>query len=322
MAEDYEEFLDEGTEEVTWVLFKAPGFDDLYEQADDSLDDNLDKLKIYPVNIDKQRTLFLARFEIPAYDQDFEHKDALLRGIENPLAWVDFLAGFPIKVIEMLVMVGEISSRLDLQDGKLEAMKGESSVTPPFPKSLFEGYADNKILVNVLAFNSDFAEWMAKNLEGEPDSTGLTWWVRANFKDEEGSKFPYPGEFFGLACRLMLGKYWDQQESSPFIFSGNWLDTVYLTGAKITEITDPTNEVPYPVYTVKWRKDTIGGVHSSDYSEYKVGDRVCILKDVTTEKKTQAWKDDDMKTFGTEGGDSQWVIVPFSFFSIDPEKED
>jgi hypothetical protein len=321
MAEDYEEY--EGSEEVTWVLFKAPGFDDLYEQAGDSLDANLEKLKIYPVNIDKKRTLFLARFEIPAYKQDFQYSDAILdKSGEPPLAWFDFLAGFPIKVIETLVMVGEISSRLDLKDGKLEAMDGGGDVTPPFPESLFEGYADNKILVNTIAFNSEFAEWMAKNLEGEPESTGLTWWVRANLPNVEGSKFPYPGEFFGLACRLMVGRYWDQQESSPFIFSGNWIDTVYLTGAVIKEITEPTDDVPYPVYKIQWRKFTVDGVHASDFSEFKVGDRVCILKDVTTEKKTQTWKDDDMKTFGTEGGDSQWVIVPFSFYGIDPEEEE
>jgi hypothetical protein len=132
------------------------------------------------------------------------------------------------------------------------------------------------------------------------------------------AKFPYPGEFLALGVRLMPDRFWDAQESSPFLMSGNFVDTIYYSGAVIKEVQEPDDERPYSQYTVQWRKDEIRDVKPTDFAEYKVGDRVTILKDVEATKKGQLWKDEDMKEFDRE----KWVIAPMMFYGIDPEKEE
>jgi hypothetical protein len=47
---------------------------------------------------------------------------------------------------------------------------------------------------------------------------------------------------------------------------------------------------------------------------------VVILKDVETEKKTQTWKDEDMKPGAFDV--TKWSIAPIYFFSIDPDKKE
>ena len=117
---------------------------------------------------------------------------------------------------------------------------------------------------------------------------------------------------------------WGKQKSSPFLYSGNWLDTVYLSGAIIKKVNAPTDAAPYPTYDVQWRKDTIEQVVPSDFSEYLKVDRVCLLKDVETDKTSQLWKDDDMQADNAktalQGG--KWVIAPLGFYDIDPEKKE
>ena len=92
------------------------------------------------------------------------------------------------------------------------------------------------------------------------------------------------------------------------------MDGVYLTSAEITEVIAPTDTKPYSTYTVAWRDQEIKNVRPSDFAEYKVGDRVTILKDVAATKKTQTWKDDDTKTFG-----DTWMIAPITFYGLKKE---
>ena len=84
-------------------------------------------------------------------------------------------------------------------------------------------------------------------------------------------------------------------------------------GGGVTEVIEPTDEAPYPTYKVQWRKDEVTAT-PSDFAEYKVGDRVTILKDVATTKQSQLWKDDDMKEFG-----ENWMIVPITFYGLETQ---
>lgn len=209
-------------------------------------------------------------------------------------------------------------------------------VSPAFPKTLFGGYEEQKILMNLLYLDNDYSEFMANDLNGETKPTGLRWWLRTNLMaDIDGTtqKWPYPTEFVALAVRLMPDRVSFNQESNPFLYSGCFLDTVYFTAGFIKEIIEPTDEKPWPSYKVTWRKnpdnDNSKGeylMYSTDFTTYAVGDRVIILKDVTTEKKSQQWKDDDLKTMGGENTDpdtpvQSCAIAPIMFFSIDPEQE-
>ena len=309
------------TLEATWWLFdKEPGMDDIMTQAGECaecLQQMFDKLEIYPFqDTKKQNRIFLARFEMPKYNEDFVYEDAVHANDPNlktldPFFFIDFLGGFPIHCIEMMVFLSQYSTKKN----KVSAQPGGDAAAPPVPDQFFTWPDDTKILFNYTGIAAPNCEWMADNLKGEPVPGNLHWWVRTFLGDKkakEQPKFPIPGEFVGMAVRIMPNKPWGKQKSSPFIYAGNWFDTVYYTAGIITEIIDPTDTTPYPTYKVRWRVQKAHGIYTfapSDFAEYKVGDRVTILKDVSTDKKSQLWKDKDMNELGQMA-----QIVPITFY--------
>ncbi len=304
------------TLEPTWWIFdREPGMDDLMEQAGDSLKETMfDRLEVQPFqDTDGNDRLFLARFEIPIYGKNFQKTDGVISG-QHPAAFIDFLGGFPLECCEMLMAIGERSSSKD----KVPVLPGEDAAAAPVPQEFFVGYDEDRVLLNYLYLTPENVQWMAKNLDGEPGPANLHWWLRVNLVEDSGSpsKWPLPGEFMGLGVRMMPDKPWGSQKSSPFIYSGNWMDTVYYTGAVIKEVQEPTDDQPYSTYTVIWRGQEITEVRPSDFAEYKVDDRVTILKDVTTEKESQLWRDDDMKEFDKD----KWMIAPITFYGLEKEE--
>lgn len=298
------------TLEATWfVLDTEPGMDDLAGTAGDILKTMKEHLKIFPFQaLEKQDRLFLARFEFPKDGERFQYPETVFSG-KKVAGFIDFLAGFPIDCIEMLVAIGEYSTKAD----KVSVKPGDDRAVAPIPDKFFEWPDEDKVLLNLTAIaTKDVGKIIAPNLSGEPKPANAHWWFRVNLTGDT-AKFPVPGEFMGLGVRMMPDVPWGKQKSSPFVYAGNWMDTVYYTGAVITEVIEPTDEVPYPTYKVKWRKDEIT-VNPSDFAEYRVGDRVTILKDVATGKKTQLWKDDDTKNPG-----ETWQIVPITFYGLEWE---
>jgi hypothetical protein len=301
------------TLEPTWsILDREPGMDDLAEGATDILKKMVKDLKIYPFqDTDGKDRLFLARFEFVKHGEAPKFPEALEGESQG---FIDFLAGFPIDCVEMLLAIGEISTKAE----KVQVQEG-TGVTAPVPKSpahFFKWPDNDKILLNLTAIaTKNVTKIFAKNLEGEPKPAKVHWWVRVQLTCGK-KKWPVPGEFLGLGVRMFPDMYWGHQKSSPFVYSGNWMDTVYYTGARITEVIDPTDEVPYPTYKVQWRKDEIT-VNPSDFAEYKVDDMVTILKDVAAEKQSQLWKDDDMKA---DCDKTKWHIVPISFYGLESQE--
>lgn len=312
--------------------------DDLAEGLDDFLKEMGEDLKIFPFqDTNGNDRIFLARFEFPKYGEYFQFSDA---GKEDSCGFIDFLAGFPMDCIEMLVAIGEFSSKAqEGQDSKVSVDEGANKNHPTVPTGgLFKWPEKNKILLNLTALPTKYiAKFLAPNLEGESEPKTPKWWFRVQIRDAtdvvegEEMKFPVPGEFLGLGVRIWPGKYWGHQKSNPFVYAGNYMDTVYYSGARILEIIEPTDEVLYRTYKVSWHGKGKGDeeiiVKPSDFTEYKVGDRVALIKDVTTEKKTQLWKDDDMKFFGgsedaeTGEEDIVWQIAPISFYGLDKPAE-
>ena len=296
-------------EPTWWIMDREPGMDDLAEQAGDSLQKMGDNLKIYPFQ-DRSANdrLFLGRFEFPKYGEGFQFSEAVTGDSQG---FIDFLAGCPIDCVEMLVLLGEYSTQAD----EVTVKDGDGKAAAPVPDHFFVWPEMGKVLLNLTALPiKDVAKILAKNLEGEPKPTKAHWWFRVQLTGGS-KKFPVPGEFLGLGVRMMPDVPWGKQKSSPFIYSGNWMDTVYLTGGRITEVIAPTDTVPYSTYKVRWRKDVVT-VRPTDFAEYKVGDRVTIIKDITTTKQSQLWKDDDMKTFG-----ETWMIAPIGFYGLDTQEE-
>jgi hypothetical protein len=299
--------------EVTWwVMDKESGMDDIFEKAGDSLDQMVEKLQMHPFETNGQEKLFLARYEFPKYGESFLHHDGVFLAEARGL--VDFLAGFPIECVEMLGHMGEHSIKEEDEDW--EVQPGDSTV-PPMPKELFAGIPKERLLLNTLFFEEkENAEnpLETDNLSGTPAPSNLHWWVRTNIKDED--KFPVPGEFMGLAVRIMPGKPWGEQKSSPFIYSGNWMDTIWLSSAMVTEVKESKDpKEPWDKLTVKWRDQEVE-VNPSDFAEYQTDDRVTILKAVDVEKPSQCWDDDDVETFDEE----KWIAIPLTFYGLDEEK--
>ena len=291
------------TLEPLWWGADEPGMDDLYDKADGSLQPMIDLLKIYPVNIEKKGdTLFLAQFKL---DKD---------GTTN----INFMISFPIDVLEMMVLIGQYSSL----PSTVDTVSGEGKVIPPLPKELFSWPEQDRIVFNKMyaaVQDSTYGlttKMFADSLGGGQDPK-KHWWFNVLFAKEQADqkRFPVPGEFLALGVRIFIDKIWGNQKSNPFIYSGNWFTTIYYDSAVITEVIAPTDTVPYSSYTVTWHGQKITGVRPSDFAEYRVGDRVTILKDITATKTTQRYDDEDMKAFG-----NGWVVAPITFYGLEIEE--
>ena len=313
--------------DITWPLLLEPGMDDLAEGATDVLKKMVDDLKIYPFqDKDRKDRLFLGRFELTNYQESFQFSEAFDAFKSNrpsdPAGFIDFLGGFPIDCIEMLVLIGEYSSKAKEGEASKVNVQAGTGVTAPVPpkgsKGFFKWPEKDKVLLNLTAIpTKGVAVILAKNLSGEPKPKKVHFWFRVALlpgTEAEPRKYPVPGEFVGLGVRMFPDSYWGKQKSSPFVYSGNWLATVYYDSAVIKEIQDPTDDASWPTYTVTWRGREIKGVKPSDFTLYKVNDRVTLLKDVTVTKKTQLWKDDDMKA---DCDKSKWVIAPICYYGLD-----
>lgn len=319
----------------TWsVLDREPGMDDLAEGLTGVLEEMQNDLKIFPYqDMSGQDRLFLARFEFAKYGESSKFPEAVEGG---QAAFIDFLAGFPIDCVEMLVFIGEISSKAkEGASSKVNVQLG-TSVVPPVPSgssSFFQWPEEGKILLNLTAIvTKNVGKIFAPNLTGEPKPSHVKWWFRVQLAGGE-VKFPVPGEFGGLGVRMFPGFFWGRQKSSPFIYSGNYLNTIYYSGGWITEVIEPEEDgkFPWKTYKIKWQGEIVN-VIPTDFAEYRGpigdlhGDRVTILKDVSTEKTSQTWKDDDQRAATAVTGEGTektfvgpWQICPITFYGLEIE---
>jgi len=129
----------------------------------------------------------------------------------------------------------------------------------------------------------------------------------------------------GVLCKpLALPPHiWWFQESTPFVYAGNWFETESLTGGVVTAVVleaDREDDGIGNLYTVKVHGREIK-INSSDFLEYEVDDRVGILKvDAFTETPRAAsfkWSDQIRITETDEGetfGSDRYVILPIDFY--------
>lgn len=296
---------------LTWAyLGNEAGFDTIYEDAGGSLQTMIDRLGIYP---------FIPRLKEGADYRIFEAQYKISTG-EDAALKINFIGGYQIDIILILVMIGEYSSLID----DIEVTSGDGEKVAPKPDKLFywPEQDKNRFLLTKTGIRRTGDDGVRSQFFNKTDSWGHVsrhWWfyVRYDVAKVEDMRFPIPGEFTGMAVQLYPGYPWGDigrgQRSSPFIYSGNWIDTVYYTGAKVLEVIEPTEDEAYPTYRVRWRKYEVIA-KPSDFAEYQVGDRVTILKDVATEKTEQTWDDDDAKSDAATFDTDLWVIVPVTFY--------
>jgi hypothetical protein len=298
--------------DATWsVLTEVSGFDDILAKAGDSLREMFDQFGYQPfVDKDGGERIYLCRYEFLRTGGALKYQDGIMDVFPgDKIIYFDFLTGFPIDCIELLFMFGQYSSIYS----KEQITKMQSGgVTPPVPASFFEGYDPDRVLQNITALDREldpeyYGVYLADELKGAPKADGVKWWSRVNINTED--TFPIPGEFVGLGTRMMPGEFSDQQQSSPYLYAGNWIDYIYYTSGEVEEV---YMDGDTPMLTVKWRSRTLR-LKQTDYAKYEVGDRVTILKRVDTNKVTQTWEDQDT----TEPSDDQWVVAPFMFYGLE-----
>jgi hypothetical protein len=137
-----------------------------------------------------------------------------------------------------------------------------------------------------------------------------------------------PGEFVGILCKPVVAPphVWWFQESSPFLYAGNWVETWNLTSGVVTEVTleeDRTDGQIGNQYKIKIQGCEVN-IEASDFLLYSVGDRVAVLKMDSIETvptKSFTWLDQTAfnKTDEEEAAEGQaitnYVIIPAVFIA-------
>ncbi len=334
-----------------WAFDTEPGKESQvgFIKSDTPLWKNLEKLEIYPFKTRKGQYLiydanykiasggvplkqdaFIAPPGIPGYTGPPPPAAGSSReGIVHHIYMImNFVAGFQIEACEMMMAIGEYSSQID-KDGKklVEAQSGLGLKTAPKPPDYYNWPDEEKVLLNKLYKRTREADGYGMEVyifERRASKLVKHFWLQMVLFGEGNvcagdRKWPIPGEFIGLGVRMLRGLPWGEQRSSPFIYSGNWVDGVFLTSGVIKEIIEPTDTIAYPTYKVSWHNlsDPIT-LNPSDFAEYKVGDRVTILKDITVTKTHQSSEDDDVKANCEK---SKWQIVPITFYGDQGKEE-
>lgn len=165
-------------------------------------------------------------------------------------------------------------------------------------------------------------ELWAENIKDYGEDIKPKKWFR--YWIHKDSTFPVPGEFVGILVRpeATPPHVWWFQESSPFLYAGNWMETNNLTSGIVKSVTaegDRTDGGIGNLYCV-----TIQGcdvyISASDFLEYSVGDRVAVLKvDSTASAATKAFSTLNQVVFKeTDKNTSKisHVIIPATFFKL------
>jgi hypothetical protein len=170
--------------------------------------------------------------------------------------------------------------------------------------------------------HDDRVEFLSKKMEKYPETVEPKTWMR--FWIKKTDTLPVPGEFIGILTRPVAcpPHVWWFQESSPFLYAGNWMETNNLTSGVVTVVTaegDRTDGGIGSLYTVKIQGCAVQ-VEATDFYDYKVGDRVAVLKldsTATTPTTSFTWLNQTHLKAADEGAaKSNYLLVPCTFFKI------
>ena len=161
-----------------------------------------------------------------------------------------------------------------------------------------------------------FSSEMKMYLEDVKPKLWARYWIH---KDDT---FPVPGEFVGILCKPIVAPphVWWFQESTPFVYAGNWVETTHLTSGIVTKVTleaDRTDGGIGNEYEVKIQGCNVT-IYPTDFYDYKIGDRVAILKlDSTVEIATKSFTWLDQIHFDETDKDTvitNYLIIPATFY--------
>jgi len=167
-------------------------------------------------------------------------------------------------------------------------------------------------------------ELWASNIKDYGEDIKPKLWMR--YWIHKDSTFPVPGEFIGILVRPVASPphVWWFQESSPFLYAGNWMETGNLTSGVVIEVTLEAARTDGGIgnlYMVSIQGCQIK-IESSDFLAYSVGDRVAVLKMESLAPATKAFsslsqthlKESDSYTKTLVIND-KFVIVPCTYYT-------
>ena len=202
---------------------------------------------------------------------------------------------------------------------------------PPFDVHRSKVAGEKLMSKGYLVEDNTKVELLAADFENT-DNPPLHYWLR--YWIPENNTEIIPGEFCGLLCRPWPLHCWWFQETAPFLYAGNWVETEFYTSGIVKEVQvidedfTPNDGEVGDRYKV-WVKTEEIIVKSSDFLEYEVDERVGLLK---------AWREGTESTYSEVGpatGSGQtpnfnwqnlellntgetltktWVIVPAGFY--------
>lgn len=198
----------------------------------------------------------------------------------------------------------------DMKDGNGNALAGQN-------------YCFGAHLIESAYIKQDArVELLSKKMEKYPETVEPKMWMR--FWIKKTDTFPVPGEFIGILTRPVAcpPHVWWFQESSPFLYAGNWMETNHFTSGVITAVTleaDRTDGGTGNEYTVKVQGCSIIA-QATDFYDYKVGDRVAILKldsTVSLAEESFTWLNQIHLKAADEGTEkTNYLIAPCTFYKL------
>ncbi len=164
-------------------------------------------------------------------------------------------------------------------------------------------------------------ELWAENIKDYGEDIKPKKWLR--YWIHKDSTMPVPGEFIGLLTRPVAAPphVWWFQESAPFLYAGNWMETGNLTSGVVMERTleeDRLDGGTGDLYLVKIQGCELM-IEATDFCRYSVGDRVAVLKTGSLAPAEKAYSSNDQKYLKESDTktlviNTDRVIVPLNFY--------
>jgi len=277
-------------------------------------------------------------FELWLKDIGFQYSSDGPTGF-NPNDYVGYIT-FPVGqlgVMEVISLIQETNVAGYKHDGKdIKAAVAPDAEEAPVAKSPAELFPDTGSAGNNKCYGKHLiergylipdavkrdVELLSKEMKAYAEDVKPKMWMRYWIHKE--STLPVPGEFIGILCKPVAAPphVWWFQESNPFIYAGNWMETWNLTSGVITKVTleeDREDDEDGNQYDIKIEGCEVT-LEASDFFLYKVGDRVAVVKMDSIETKATksfTWIDQKETVFdSTDKGKiiTNYIVVPLVFY--------
>jgi hypothetical protein len=263
-----------------------------------------------------------ARFEWCGYTSGINHDSQGAPHATLGRGYVGYIA-FPVGhpgvmdtvslVTETLADLGTDGTGATIHSFSENTPEPGGDLIPPFPNAQKQAAGRHLMENAYVPEDSPAVEYFADSFGAGDNAAPIHQWLR--YYVESDSTGIIPGEFVAISCKPWIPHCWWYQETSPFVYSGHWMENEFYTSGVIKEVLE-NNE-----YTVMVKNEDVR-VKSTDYYEYAVGDRVGLLKSHVDSTPTVGgqssftWEDLELKN--TTEILTDWRIIPVDFYGATP----